>query len=367
MVSVQLISGRIGRVTGRGLAVTLKQQYPRGVVRTLVALLALANTINIGADLSAMGAAVQLLVGGSPALSSALLGLGSMLLLVFVPYRRYVVVMKWLTLAVLAYVATAFAVEVPWAEVLRATLWPRLAITPETITAVVAVLGTTISPYLFFWQASQEVEEQQAASDEQPLKQAPQQARRQFGRMGFDTAFGMAVSNGVAFFIILTTAVTLHAHGVQHIDSAAQAAEALKPVAGRFAFGLFALGLVGTGLLAVPVLAGSTGYAVADTLGWRSGLERRPPQAKGFYGVIAASVLLGIAMTFSPLNPIRALFWTAVINGVISVPILVFLMLIASRHRVMGRFVISLPLRLLGWLTTATMALAVIAMAWTSV
>ena len=359
MVSIQLISARIGRVTGHGIAGNLRRHYPRSLAYPLVLLLLVANTINIGADLGAMGAAVHLLLGGQVVWYTALFGVVSLLLQVFVPYSRYVRFLKWLTLALFAYVATAFTVAVPWGEVLLATLLPRVRLSSESITAVVAVLGTTISPYLFFWQASQEVEDLRAAPDESPLKQAPLQAPAQLERIELDTYVGMGMSNLVAFFIILTTAATLHLHGVTDIDTAARAAEALKPLAGEFAFVLFAAGIVGTGLLAVPVLAGSAAYAVGEALHWRTGLERKPTRAKRFYGVIAASTLAGVLMNFSDINPVKALFWTAVINGVIAVPILVAIILMASKPAVMGEFFLSARLKTVGWLTTAVMALSV--------
>ncbi len=366
MVAVQLASARIGRVTGHGIAGNLQRHHSRALGLPLVALLLVANTVNIGADLGAMGAAVRLLFGGHLAWYIVGFGVASMLLQVFVPYHRYVSLLKWLTLALFAYVATAFAVPVPWGEVLHSTLLPQVSLSSDSITALVAVLGTTISPYLFFWQASQEVEDLRAAPDQSPLRRAPQQAPAQLERIGLDTRIGMGVSNLVAFFIILTTAVTLHRHGVTDIDSAARAAEALRPVAGSFAFELFAVGIVGTGLLAVPVLAGSAAYAVGESLHWRTGLERRPSRAKRFYGVIAASTLTGVAINFAGINPVKALFWTAVLNGVIAVPMLFVIIRLASRRDVMGEFVLSPRLKAMSWLTTAVMTLCVVGMAVTS-
>ena len=365
MVSIQLISARIGRVTGHGIAGNLRRHYPRWLLVPLVVLLVVANTINIGADLGAMGAALHLLIGGTTVWYTVLFGVMSLLLQVFIPYKRYVGILKWLTLAVLSYVATVFAVSVPWGEVALRTLLPHVTLSSEYITAIVAVLGTTISPYLFFWQASQEVEELQAVRAAKPLKIAPGQADAQLGRIELDTYFGMGISNLVAFFIILTTAVTLNRHGVHDIESAAQAAEALRPVAGEFAFVLFAAGIVGTGLLAVPVLAGSAAYGVAEALAWRTGLERKPGRAKGFYGVIVAATIIGVAVNFTHINPVKALFWTAVINGVIAVPILVVIMLMAARPAVMGQFVVSTRLKVMGWVTAAVMALSVVGMLMT--
>jgi NRAMP (natural resistance-associated macrophage protein)-like metal ion transporter len=362
MVSAQLICARIGRVTGKGLAGNLREYYPRSALYPLVFLLLVANTINIGADLGAMGAGIQLLLGGEAGLYTIAFGVLSLVLEVMVPYHRYVRVLKWLTLALFAYVATVFVVRIPWGQVLHDTFLPRIELTRDYVTAIVAVFGTTISPYLFFWQASQEVEDLDACDDDQPLIQAPQQAGVQLHRIDVDTYLGMGASNVVAFFIILTTAATLHAHGVHDIESAAQTAQALKPLAGNFAFALFALGIVGTGLLAVPVLAGSSAYAVGETMQWKTSLESKPATARGFYAVIAVATLAGTAMNFVHVNPIKALFWTAVINGVIAVPMLAAIMLLSVRTSAMGKFAISGRLRVMGWFTTAVMAACVVGM-----
>jgi len=366
MVAAQLVCARIGRVTGKGLAGNLREFYPRWALFPLVALLLVANTINIGADLGAMGEAIHLLLPGAAGWYTVGFGLASVALEVLVPYHRYVHVLKWLTLALLAYVATVFVVRIDWGQVLHDTLLPRLTFSRDAVTAIVAIFGTTISPYLFFWQASQEVEDLQACEEDRPLIEAPHQAVEQLHRIDIDTYLGMGASNVVAFFIILTAAATLHAHGVHDIESAAQTAQALKPVAGPFAFALFALGIVGTGLLAVPVLAGSAAYAVGETMQWNSSLESTPRQARGFYAVIAVATLAGTAMNFVHVNPIKALFWTAVINGVIAVPMLAAVMLVAARRTAMGRFAISGPLRAMGWLTTAVMGACAIGMIATS-
>ena len=366
MVAAQLTCARIGRVTGKGLAGNLREHYPRWALYPLVLLLLLANTINIGADLGAMGAALHLLLPGPAGAWTVAFGVTCVVLEVLVPYHRYVRVLKWLTVALFAYVATAFAVDIRWGQVLHDTFLPKLSFDKAAVTAIVAIFGTTISPYLFFWQASQEVEDLDACAEDQPLLEAPQQAAAQLHRIGVDTYLGMAVSNVVAFFIILTTAATLHAHGVHDIESAAQTAQALKPLAGPFAFALFALGIVGTGLLAVPVLAGSAAYAVGETMQWKSSLESRPGKARGFYAVVAVATLAGTAMNFVGINPIKALFWTAVINGVIAVPMLAAVMLIAAREKAMGRFAISGPLRTMGWITTGVMAACVVGMAVTA-
>ena len=365
MVGIQVVSAQIGRVSGKGLAGNIREHFPAWLVRAIVALLLVANTVNIAADISAMGEATTLIVGGSSRWYAALFGLISLLLQVFIPYSRYVRILKWLTLALLAYVATVFTVHVPWLEVARATVLPRLEWSPAFITTMVAVFGTTISPYLFFWQASQEVEELQACPHSRPLREAPNQARSNFHRIKVDTVIGMGFSNLVAFFIILTTAVTLHMHGIVNIDTSAQAAAALRPLAGEFAFALFSAGIIGTGMLAVPVLAGSAAYAMAGAFQWEKGLEKTAAQAKEFYGIIAFSTIVGIVLGFTGMDPIKALYWSAVINGVISVPIMVVMMLMAARPAIMGRFVIGGRLRALGWSATGAMALAVLAMFWT--
>lgn len=362
MVAVQSVSGRIGRVTGRGLAANMLDVFPRPVVLALVVLLFLANTINIGADLSAMGAAVRLVAGGSQHLYTVLFAFVALLATVFVPYHRYVSVLKWLTFTLLAYVGVVFTVHIDWHAVMVGAFVPRFDSSGDTITLIVAIFGTTISPYLFFWQSSQEVEDEEADPKAAPLLEKPQQAPHELERIGWETVVGMAVSNIVAFFIMLTTAVTLNANGHTDIQTSEQAAAALKPIAGNAAFFLFSLGIVGTGLLAVPVLAASAAYAVGEVFGWRIGLERKVGRARGFYGVIAAGILLGIAVDLSPLDPIKALVWSAVINGVTVVPILVAMMTVVSRVRQMGKFVANPVQRIFGWLTTLMMGAAAVGM-----
>lgn len=362
MVAVQSVSARIGRVTGRGLAANMLDVFPRPVVGVLVALLFVANTINVGADLSAMGAAVKLAVGGNAHLYTALFALGSLLATVFTPYHRYVGVLKWLTFSLFAYVGIVFTVQIDWAAVAVGAVLPKFELAGETLTLIVAIFGTTISPYLFFWQSSQEVEDEEADPQAGPLRDNPLQAPRELERIEWETVVGMAASNLVAFFIILTTAVTLHAHGKTDIESTAQAAEALKPIAGNAAFILFSLGIVGTGLLAVPVLAGSAAYAAGELFGWPTGLEHPLRGARGFYTVVAAAILLGLAVDLWSLDPIKALVWSAVVNGVAVVPILVAMMIVAARPAQMGKFVASGTQRVFGWLTTAMMAVAAVAM-----
>ncbi len=362
MAAIQVISANIGRVTGRGLATNLQRYAPRRVVWGIVGLLLVANVINIAADVAAMGEAMSLVAPGRPLWYAVGFGVLSVLLQVFIPYQRYVNLLKWLTLVLLAYVGTVFVVHVPWGVVLETTVWPSIAWNKDYLTTIVAVFGTTISPYLFFWQASQEVEELRADDDAEPLRRAPDQAKGQFRRIRFDTLVGMAVSNGVAFFIMLTTAATLHAQGVHDIQSSAQAASALKPVAGELAFVLFALGIVGTGLLAIPVLAGSAAYAMAGTFHWKSSLGAEFSAARKFYGIIIVATLAGVGINFMPIDPIKALYWSAVLNGVIAVPVMAIMMLVASSPRIMGDLTIAPRLRAMGWLCTGVMAAATIAM-----
>ncbi|MGZ5819831.1 MAG: NRAMP family divalent metal transporter, partial [Burkholderiaceae bacterium] len=365
MVGIQIVSARIGRVSGHGLATNIRRHYPAWLLYGIVSLLLIANTINIAADVSAMGAALKLIIGGPAQIYAVAFGVVSLLLQVFIPYRRYVRILKWLTLALLAYVATAFVVHIPWLQVLTRGFAPHLSWKREYVTTVVAVFGTTISPYLFFWQASQEVEDQIADPRSQPLVKAPEQAQANLRRIQLDTYIGMGFSNLVAFFIILTTAVTLNLHGITDIQTSAQAATALRPIAGEFAFLLFSAGIIGTGLLAIPVLAGSSAYAMSGAFRWKNSLEHKPMEAKRFYGIIAVSTMIGIALGFTSIDPIKALYWSAVINGVISVPIMAVMMLMAARREIMGRFVISKSLKTLGWLATLMMAVAVGAMFWT--
>ncbi len=365
MAGIQMISARIGRVSGHGLASNIRQHYPAWLLYSIVGLLLIANTINIAADIAAMADALKLLMGGRIHFYAIGIGLLSLLLQILIPYRRYVRVLKWLTLSLMAYVATVFVVQIPWLQVLSASLWPHLSWQPQYVMTVVAVFGTTISPYLLFWQASQEVEEQLMNPGQEPLIVAPKQAPDNFKRIKIDTYIGMGFSNLVAFFIILTTAVTLNLHGITDIQTSAQAARALRPIAGEFAYFLFSAGIIGTGLLAIPVLAGSAAYAMAGAFKWSSSLALEPMRAKGFYSIIATSTLIGVALCFTAIDPIKALYWSAVINGVISVPIMVLMLLMASRTEIMGKFTLNPALKLMGWLCAGVMAVAVIAMFWT--
>jgi NRAMP (natural resistance-associated macrophage protein)-like metal ion transporter len=357
MCAIQEISARIGRVTGHGIAGNMRLNS-RPIVRNFVVLLlCLANILNLGADFAAMGASSQQVVGGPALLYVVFFALLSLFLQMFVRYTTYVKYLKWLTIVVFAYVVTAFFVHIPWAEVLRSTFVPSVTFSRNFFAALTAVLGTTISPYLFFWQASQEAEEVRVNADEHPLKRRPEEADAQFCRVRFDTYFGMGVSNLVAFFIILTTAATLHEAGILDVQTAAQAAKALEPIAGRFASLLFAAGIVGTGLLAVPVLAGSAAYGVAEAFRWRASLQKKPRQAPRFYGILAVATLLGLALNFLKIDPLMALFWSAVINGVVAVPVMVITMILASSPKVMGQFALPSGLRVAGWVATAVMAI----------
>jgi Mn2+/Fe2+ NRAMP family transporter len=357
MAVFQLICAEIARVSGRGLAANMKRSFPAIVARSVVMLLLVANVLNIAADIAAMGAAAEL-VTGLPhrgfSIGLALLSLGLQL---FVPYHRYVGFLKWLTLSLFAYVGVVLLIDVPWRQVATAIVWPRLAMDAGAATMVVAIFGTTISPYLFFWQAAQEVEDI-SARHERPLKNDRARAPAEFRRMWIDTWGGMGFSNLIALAIMIGTGVTLHGAGITNITSAAEAAQALRPLAGEFAFALFATGIIATGLLAVPVLAGSAAYAMSEVMGWRTGLELQPRQARHFYGVITLAVLAAVALDFLHIDPMIALFWSAVVNGVVAVPVMVVIMMLASRRSVMGRFTLARWHGRLGWMATALMALA---------
>jgi Mn2+/Fe2+ NRAMP family transporter len=362
MCAIQEISARVGRVTGRGIAGNLKRHSSLPALYVLVTLLLVANVINLGADLGAMGAALKLVIGGPQMLYVVAFGLISALMQIFVRYSRYVSVLKWLTLSLFAYVGVALVVHVPWLTVLQGMAFPHIQLKADYLTIVVALLGTTISPYLFFWQAEEEVEDTQERPGARPLQRAPEQAKSEFRRIRWDTYVGMGFSNLVALFIIVTAAATLHVHGVTNIQTSSQAAEALRPVAGPLVFVIFALGIVGTGLLAVPVLAGSAAYAVGETFGWHVGLARKPHKAKAFYGFIFAAIAAGVIMNVAPIDPIKALFWSAVVNGVVAVPVMAMLMNLASQRKAMGDFTLPLPLKLVGWLATLAMAAAAVGM-----
>ena len=362
MAAIQEISARIGRVTGQGIAGNLRDHYPRLLLYFIVGLLLVANIINLGADLGAMADAARLLIAGPRGLYVIALAVGCAALQIFCSYDRYVHILKWLTFSLFAYVATVLVIDVPWLEVLHHLFIPQIVWQQDYLVVIVAVLGTTISPYLFFWQASEEAEDERTDPGASPLKEVPDAAHREMRRIEYDTYVGMALSNLIALCIIITTAVTLHVHGITNVDTSEQAANALRPIAGNFAFAVFACGIVGTGLLAIPVLAGSAAYAVAEGLGWPAGLGMKLHEAKGFYALIVIGTLAGIAFDFVKIDPIRALFWTAVINGVVAVPLMVVMMVMTMQKRVMGQFTLPRPLWAMGWLSTAAMTFAVVAM-----
>jgi NRAMP (natural resistance-associated macrophage protein)-like metal ion transporter len=359
MSAIQLVSAHIGRVTGAGLANNLVAAFPKRVVGLLIGILLIANTINIGADLTAMAASATLVTGGNRHIFVLAFAIFSTLLQLVLPYTQYARVLKWLTLTLFAYVGVLLVVRTDWPAALVGLVLPT-NLGRDAILTVVALLGTTISPYLFFWQSSEEAEEVATHSGEKRLKDAPRQAPAQFRRIRFDTLVGMAFSNLIAIAIIMATAATLHRQGITQIDSAAQAAEALRPVAGSFAFALFALGIIGTGFLAVPVLAGSAAFAFAEIFGWKEGLEYQPQQAAGFYSVIVVATLLGVLIDWSPIDPIRALFWSAVLNGVASAPLMIAMMVVVSNRKIMGRFRASGALLVFGWAATLVMAAATV-------
>ena len=362
MVAIQEISARVGRVTGLGIGGNVRRHYSALLLNGVVALLFIANTINIAADLAAMGDATTLLVGGPGIVYVVLFGVISVVAQIFLDYSRYVSVLKWLTLSLFAYVGALAFAHIAWGQALTGVLVPRLTWSADYFTTIVAIFGTTISPYLFFWQASQEAEDQRVDAKKHPLIEKHYGAQKEFHRIRADTVVGMAFSNLIALSIIVTAAATLHAAGKTDIQTSAQAAEALRPIAGEFAEVIFALGIVGTGLLAIPVLGGATAYAVGEGRQWPVGLARKPREAVAFYSVLALSAAIGIALNFTSINPISALYWSAVVNGVLAVPVMVLLMVMARRKEMMGRFTIGGPLYWLGWLSTAAMLLSVVAM-----
>ena len=370
MISIQMLSARIGWVTGEGLAANINKLCPRWFAATLIGLLVVANTINIAADLGAMGEALRILAGGR--LAVYIIGFGALCIAtqVFLSYERIVRILKWLTLGLFAYVAVVLTVSVPWRDAITQSLQPWKHLNPNVSAStyasmVVAVLGTTISPYLFFWQAAQEVEDSNRRPEAAELKRFPAYASEHLARIKIDTYIGMGFSNAIALCIVLATAVTLNQNGITDIQTSSQAAEALRPVAGEFAFALFSLGIIGTGLLAVPVLAGSAAYAVSELLGWRAGLSKGFREARGFYLIIAVATAVGTLMGVFDIDPIKALVWSAIVNGVISVPIMVVMMMIGQSSRLMGDLTMSLRHRVFGWTATAVMGAAVALMFWT--
>jgi NRAMP (natural resistance-associated macrophage protein)-like metal ion transporter len=358
MVAIQAICARVGRTTGLGIAGNLRRHYPAWVLHGIVALLCIANVLNIGADLGAMADSARLLLKLPAWLYVAGFGLGSIAGQVFAGHKQYVSVLRWLTISLLAYFATAFVVHIRWPALLTGLLWPRLTWDHSFWLTVVAIFGTTISPYLFFWQAAQEVEDIKAEPLREPLLQKPRQGPDALARIRADTAIGMAASNLVSLAILVTTAATLHGHGILNVVSAAQAAQALRPLAGNAAFALFALGIIGTGLLSVPVLAGSAAYALGEAWHWPVGLSKKPLRARGFYSVIALSITLGALGTFLHLNPVKALVWAAVINGIVAVPVMALLLHMSVRASILGPFRVGRGLAALGWIATGVMGIA---------
>jgi NRAMP (natural resistance-associated macrophage protein)-like metal ion transporter len=363
MVMVQQVSARIGRTTGHGLAGNIRRHYPPWLLHLCVGMLLVANIVAIAADLSVMADALRHLIGGPRLPYVLLIGAFCVVTQIFMQYTRYVAVLKWTTLSLLAYVAAVLLVDVPWGEVGRSLLAPPLRLEQGYLVTIVAIFGVAFSPYLFFWQASQEAEDQRVKPKREPLVEAPEQASVALERIRLDTYVGMAVACLVGLAIMITTAATLHANGVKEIATSVEAAEALRPVAGPLAFAVFAAGIIGTGLLAVPVLAGSAAYAIGEARRWPVGLARRPLEAKAFYATVTVATLIGVAVNFTALDPIRALFWSAVLNGVIAVPVLAMMLKIAAEPRIMGELVIGQVLRIGGWIAAAVMATGVAAMA----
>ena len=359
MVAIQEVAAEIGRVTGAGIARNMRRHYPRPLLVLMVGLLLIANIVNLGADLAAMGAAVGLLIGGPIGLYTLLFGLFCIIVEVALSYERYSSVLKWATLSLFAYVAVVIVAQVPWGEALTSLVVPRIEWTGAYATAVVAILGTTISPYLFFWQAGQEIEEQKRHKVK-PLCITPKEAGPELKRIRIDTLTGMAFSSIVSLAIVFATAATLHANGIRDIETSAQAAEALRPIAGNFAFALFALGIIGTGLLAVPVLAGSAAYAVTEMFGMAGSLDAKPTKARLFYGTIAVTTMLGVSLQYVGIDPARALYWAAVVNGVLAAPLMVMMMLIVRNPRAMGRLTLGRRATITGWIATGVMAVATI-------
>ena len=362
MVAIQMVSALIGRVTGHGLARNMGAVLPAPVVAGLMVLLFLANTINVGADLAAMGEAAKLVTGFNQHAFTIFFAFLSLGLQLFIPYRRYARFLMVLTFSLFAYVVLLFTLKLDWGAIGAGLIGLHPELTNSAATTIVAIFGTTISPYLFFWQSAQEVEEVDQKPEEHPLVEAPAEAPAAISRIEVDTISGMFASNVIALAIMVSTAATLNKAGVTNIQTAADAAKALQPVAGQFAFALFSLGIIGTGLLAIPVLAGSAGYAIAESRGWKTGLDNMPWQARGFYAVIGAAVLLGLIIDYSPLDPIKALYWSAVLNGVIAVPMMAAMMVVAASRKKMGKFRVGWVLGSLGWLSTAVMAAAAITM-----
>lgn len=362
MAAVQMVSARIGRTTGHGIAGVLREHYPNGLLQAVVLLLLAANILNLGADLGAMADALNLLLPGPRWLYVVLFAGICVYMQLVLQYTRYVSVLKWLTLSLFAYLGVVMFAHVSWFDLGHAMAFPRIDLSGAGLTTLVALFGTTISPYLFFWQAAEEAEDLNAFPRRRDLLHAPEQGGAALRRIEADTLVGMAFSNLVALAIMVTTAAVLHSRGITDIQTSAQAADALRPLAGPFSAAVFALGIIGTGLLAVPVLAGSAAYAVGEARRWPVGFGRRILEARAFYGTVALATLIGMIISLGAVDPIQALYWSAVVNGVIAVPVMAVMMLVAARTDIMGAFAVRGPLRVLGWIATACMLLAVLAM-----
>ena len=366
MATIQVLCARIGRVTGRGLSANMKIAFPPIVLIVLVTILLIANVLNIAADIAAMGEVAQLVTGINWHIMTAVFVLLTIVLQIFIPYRHYVFFLKWLSLSLLAYGAVLFTVHIPWGDVIWSTFFPQITFNADAAAVVVGVFGTTISPYLFFWQASQEVEDMNLRHEPSLLNdhgvEGGKEIYSELRRISWDTWSGMLYSNVAAYCIILATAVTLHAAGIRDINTAAEAASALRPLAGEFAFLLFAFGILGVGLMGVPILAGSAAYALSEVFGWRSSLEDSPRQASKFYLIIAFSVLGALAIQYSPISPMKALFWSAVLNGIVAVPLMVAIMVLSCKASVMGPHIATWSMKIFGWLATIFMAIAALYM-----
>ena len=368
MTVIQEMAGRVGLVTGKGLATVIRENYNRWLLYLAVFLLVFANTVNIGADIGAMAASAKLIVDIPVVWLTLFFTLGIVLLEVIIPYKRYAKILKWLCLSLLAYIVTAFIVDLPWKEALHSTLVPHFQFNRDFILMIVALLGTTISPYLFFWEPSQVVEEEIEHRWTSPNSEVVKLNDKKVKAFRKDNFVGMLSSQIVAYFIMVTAAATLHAQGIFDVQTADQAAKALEPLvhgfpnAGQVAQGLFAVGIIGTGLLAIPVLAGSAGYAVAEALEVQEGLFRKVKRAKVFYGVIAGATLLGLLINFVGISPIKALLYSAVINGVLAVPLIFLIIHVADNPKIMGQYRSGLWTKIIGWVTFAVMLAAVLGM-----
>jgi len=363
MTVVQEMCGRIGMVTGKGIAVIVRENYARPVLYIAVFLLALANIINIGADLGAMASSARLVIGMPFEFLLLILTGITLLLEIFVPYPAYARFLKFLAFSLLAYVIAAFIIKEDWTKIAVSTIIPYFSTSQEYLLNIVALLGTTISPYLFFWQADEEIEEEIEGNKLRAMgKGVPKVRNGDIREMRFDTTLGMFFSNLITFFIIVTVASTLHLHNITDIQTADQAASALKPFAGEFAFLLFALGIVGTGLLAVPILAGSASYAISETFNWKVGLGKKFTKAPGFYAILAAATLIGLFVNFVQIKPFQMLYYTAVLNGIVAPPLLILIMLIGNNKKIMGEHTNSLPSNILEIIITLVMSIAAIAL-----